>query len=272
VLQRAAEQLDVDLAEAYRDHEPVAIDWEAVAKEIEEHRRKIDRLGNVNLEAIQEQETVQKEVDELTEQVADITDARDRLVSLIDEIKQESRKRFEAVFHQIRENFAGQDGLFRQLFGGGRADVLLQPDEQGHVDVLESGIEIIAKPPGKEPRSISLLSGGEKSMTAVALLMSVFKAKPSPFCVLDEVDAALDESNVERFANVLNQFLDRSHFIVVTHHKRTMQAADVLYGITMQQRGVSKRVSVRFDEVGPQGQIPARSESTAPNQTPARAD
>src|SRR5690606_33035430 len=130
-----------------------------------------------------------------------------------------------------------------------------QPDEQGNVDVLESGIEIIAKPPGKEPQSISLLSGGEKTMTAVAMLMSIFKAKPSPFCVLDEVDAALDDANVERFTQVCKSFLDRSHFIIITHHKRTMMAADLLYGITMQERGVSKRVAVQFDQVGSDGRI-----------------
>ncbi|MDP6060358.1 MAG: AAA family ATPase, partial [Pirellulaceae bacterium] len=177
------------------------------------------------------------------------------LQKLIGQINTDSRRRFEKTFAQIRENFASQNGLFRRLFGGGRADLILQADEDGNVDVLESGIDIIAKPPGKELRSISLMSGGEKSMTAVALLMSVFQTKPSPFCVLDEVDAALDESNVERFIRVVKSFLDRSHFIVITHHKRTMQASDILYGITMQQRGVSKRVAVNFDQIGSGGKI-----------------
>ena len=146
--------------------------------------------------------------------------------------------------------------MFRRLFGGGNADLFLVPDEEtGEVDILESGVEIRAKPPGKEPRVISQLSGGEKTMTAVALLMSIFKSKPSPFCILDEVDAALDEANVERFCNVLREFLSESHFIVITHHKRTMQSCDQLYGITMPQRGVSKRVSVRFEQVGKDGTI-----------------
>ena len=145
--------------------------------------------------------------------------------------------------------------MFRKLFGGGRADIMLQPDEEGNVDVLESGIDIVAKPPGKEPQSIRLLSGGEKTMTAVALLMSIFKARPSPFCVLDEVDAALDESNVDRFNQVVRGFLDHSHFVIITHHKRTMVASELLYGITMQERGVSKRVAVRFDQVGADGKI-----------------
>lgn len=123
------------------------------------------------------------------------------------------------------------------------------------MDVLESGIEIMAKPPGKEPATLSQLSGGEKTMTAVALLMAIFKTRPSPYAVLDEVDAALDEANVERFCHVVQGFLDRSHFIVITHHKITMQMCDLLYGITMEERGVSKPVSVRFDQVRQGGQI-----------------
>jgi len=234
-----------------------------VAEEIEQLRRKIDRLGNVNLDAIREQEELEGELNEQTQQVEDIESARDQLTTLIEQSNTESRQRFQATFEQIRENFAGREGLFRRLFGGGRADLVLQPTSEGKIDMLESGIDILAKPPGKEPRSISLLSGGEKSMTAVALLMSVFQAKPSPFCLLDEVDAALDEANVERFTEVIKGFLDRSHFIVVTHHKRTMQAADMLYGITMQEQGVSKRVAVRFDEVGPDGALPPDTEPEA---------
>jgi chromosome segregation protein len=132
---------------------------------------------------------------------------------------------------------------------------VLTEDENGETDWLESGIDIVAKPPGKEPQSIRLLSGGERTMVAVALLMSIFRSRPSPFCVLDEVDAALDESNVERFTQVVRSFLDRSHFIVITHHKRTMQASDLLYGVTMPIRGVSKQVTVRFDQVGPGGRL-----------------
>src|SRR4051812_34299924 len=124
------------------------------------------------------------------------------------------------------------------------ADVVLEDE----ADVLESGIDITARPPGKELRSISLLSGGEKTMTAVALLLAIFRSKPSPFCILDEVDAALDEANVERFTSVLRDFLDRSQFIIITHHKRTMAAADVLYGVTMQESGISKRFAVRFED------------------------
>jgi chromosome segregation protein len=133
--------------------------------------------------------------------------------------------------------------IFRKLFGGGKADVVLEEAP----DVLDAGIEIIAKPPGKETRSISLLSGGEKAMTAIALLFSVFKAKPSPFCFLDEVDAALDEANNERFDILLKEFQKDSQFVVITHSKRTMSSADMLYGITMQTQGVSKKIAVNFD-------------------------
>ncbi|GAB4189165.1 MAG: chromosome segregation protein SMC [Phycisphaeraceae bacterium] len=254
--------LDGDEAESEGEAEsqtseadPFDIDWPAVEAEIADLRGKIARLGTVNLDAIAEQDQLEGRQDELAEQVNDIAQAKHDLEHLIQQINDDSRKRFEQTFETIKRNFAGQDGLFRKLFGGGRADLFLQPDEEGNVDVLESGIEIRAKPPGKEPCSISQLSGGEKTMTAVALLMSIFKTRPSPYCLLDEVDAALDEANVERFTQVIQSFLDSSHFIIITHHKRTMQVCDVLYGITQQERGVSKRVSVRFDQVSADGRI-----------------
>jgi len=152
--------------------------------------------------------------------------------------------------------------MFRRLFGGGKADVRLIPNpETGEIDWLESGVEVVAKPPGKEPRAISQLSGGEKTLTAIALLLAIFHSKPSAFCMLDEVDAALDEANVARFCNVLKQMVDHSQVIVITHNKRTMQSAMQLYGVTMQERGVSTRVSVRLDQVAADGNI--RHESAA---------
>jgi chromosome segregation protein len=188
------------------------------------------------------------------------------------------------VFAKIQENFGGHDGMFRKLFGGGRAEVRLmglvkeidgQKVVTDETDLLESGIEVIAKPPGKEPRSISQLSGGEKTLTAVALLMSIFRSKPSCFCVLDEVDAALDEANVRRFTQTIRDFTDMSRFIVITHNKRTMQMADHLYGITQQEKGVSKRVSVRFDQVSADGTIRepgSASDHGAAPQTPKPAN
>lgn len=232
-------------------------DWDQIKSDIEELRGKIARLGTVNVDAIAEEDQLAGKQDELADQVKDIEDAEKQLHALIEQLNDDSRTRFEETFNQVRENFAGNDGMFRKLFGGGRADVFLEPDEEGKTDILESGIAITAKPPGKEPRALTQLSGGEKTMTAVALLMAIFKSRPSPYAILDEVDAALDEANVERFINVIKGFLDHSHFIVITHHKRTMQGCNQLYGITMQERGVSKRVSVNFDEVGSNGEISA---------------
>jgi chromosome segregation protein len=162
-------------------------------------------------------------------------------VEIIEAIDADSRRLFSDTLEAVRGHF--QD-LFRKLFGGGTADIVLEDES----DLLESGVEINARPPGKELRSISLLSGGEKTLTAVALLLAIFRSKPSPFCILDEVDSALDEANIARFTAVLREFLDQSQFIIITHSKKTMAAADVLYGITMQESGVSKRVAIRFED------------------------
>ncbi|MBI1372244.1 MAG: chromosome segregation protein SMC [Phycisphaera sp.] len=263
VSERAAEQLNLNIAQAYDDYQAQDIDWDAVETEIAELKQKLERLGNVNLDAINELDELEQRETGLAEQINDVETAREELKTLIGRLDDESRTRFQEAFETIRENFAGPSGLFRKLFGGGRADVMLTPDENGDVDWLESGIDIIAKPPGKEPQSIRLLSGGERTMVAVALLLSIFRSKPSPFCVLDEVDAALDEANVERFSNVIRSFLDTSHFIVITHHKRTMQAADLLYGVTMPIRGVSKPVTVKFDQVGASGNLDSEAMARA---------
>ncbi|MCH7840359.1 MAG: chromosome segregation protein SMC, partial [Planctomycetes bacterium] len=160
---------------------------------------------------------------------------------LIDRLNEESCKRFTEAFEQIRENFRE---LFRKLFGGGRAEIILEDPD----DVLDCGIEIVAQPPGKDLQSISLMSGGEKSMTAIALLMSIFKSRPAPFAILDEVDAALDEVNNDRFNRIVREFVSESQFLIITHSKRTMSIADHLYGITMQEPGVSTRVSVELTD------------------------
>jgi chromosome segregation protein len=256
------------------------IDPAEAARTVESLRAEVGKLGSVNLDAIEEETQLAAQNDDLVRQVADVDAARAQLEELIARLNQVSRERFGEVFGKIQDHFGSQDGMFRRLFGGGRAEVRLMsllkevenPDgsiskvETNETDLLESGIEVIAKPPGKEPRSISQLSGGEKTLTAVALLMSIFRSKPSCFCVLDEVDAALDEGNVTRFAGCIRQFTDLSHFIVITHNKRTMQQADQLYGVTMQERGVSKRVKVKFEQVGKDGHI---HEGSHPRQAPS---
>jgi len=216
-------------------------DTESVNAEIAQLKEKIRKLGNVSLESLQELQEIETRARDLQSQHDDLSSAQGSLMEIIAKINADSRKLFSEVYELIRHHF---QELFRKLFGGGMADIVLENPE----DVLESGIEIVARPPGKELRSISLLSGGEKTLTAVALLLAIFRSKPSPFCLLDEVDAALDEANTTRLATVLREFLDSSQFIIITHKKRTMAMADVLYGITMQESGVSKQVAIRFED------------------------
>jgi chromosome segregation protein len=210
-------------------------------EQIAELRKKLAKLGSVNLESLQELAELETRAATLKTQFDDLTGAKRSLEEIIGKINQDSRRLFMETFASVREHF---QELFRKLFGGGMADIVLEEN----TDILDSGIEIIARPPGKELRSISLMSGGEKTLTAVALLLAIFRSKPSPFCILDEVDAALDEANIGRFTAVLRDFLELSQFIIVTHSKKTMACADVLYGITMQESGISKRVSVRFED------------------------
>jgi len=219
-----------------------------VEREISELRGKLNSIGGVNLDALAELEELETRFNTLSEQHKDLSSAKASLEAIINRINADSRRLFADTLEVVREHF---QGLFRKLFGGGQADIVL---DEG-VDILDSGIEIIARPPGKEPRNISLLSGGEKTLTCVALLLAIFRSRPSPFCVLDEVDAALDEANIERFIGVLQEFLAWTQFIVVTHSKKTMTCASTLYGVTMQESGISKRVSVRFDDVSETGEI-----------------
>ncbi len=238
---RVRDELGLDLAERYAGYAAAEQDWAAVRAEIEELRGKIARLGNVNLDALTELAELTPRYERLTAQRQDLLKSIGQLEALIAQLDEESRTRFAAAFEEVRSHF---QELFRKLFGGGKADVFLEDPARP----LECGIEIVARPPGKEPQSISLLSGGEKTMTAVALLMAVLRSRPSPFAILDEVDAALDESNVDCFNTLLIEFLSVSQFVVITHNKRTMACCDRLYGITMEEPGVSKRVSVRFEE------------------------
>jgi len=241
LVDRVREELSIELAELYAEYEHTDHDWAAVENEIAELKQKIQRLGNINLDAIGEQEELEERHTFLTRQRDDLDESRRQLDKLIDELNATCRDRFMAAFEIIRDNFRE---LFRKLFGGGKADMLLEDPN----DALECGIEIVARPPGKELQSISLMSGGEKSMTAIALLLAIFRSRPSPFSLLDEVDAALDEANNERFNGIIREFLDKSQFIVITHSKRTMGIGDQMYGVTMQEPGVSTRVSVKFDQ------------------------
>ena len=216
--------------------------WEQIAKEIENLQGKIERLGNVNLDAIKEQDELEIRETFLVNQRDDLNKSQTALQNLITKINHTSRELFEKTYNDIRQNF---QLMFRKLFGGGKADIILEEN----VDMLEAGIEIIAQPPNKELRSITLMSGGEKVMTTVALLFAVFQSKPSPFCILDEVDAALDESNINRFTHVVKEFTQDTQFLIITHNKVTMSIADVMYGITMQEPGVSKKIAVKFEEI-----------------------
>ena len=199
-------------------------------------------MGPVNVDAIEEYDELEDLHNNLRNQHDDLVNSKTELVEVIERINVETKKRFTETFNQIAHNFKG---MFKVLFGDKATANLILVDAE---DPLESGIDIIAKPPGKKLQSISLLSGGERSMTAVALLFSIYQIKPSPFCVLDELDAPLDEANINRFLKVLDKFIDNSQFIIVTHSKRTMARADVIYGVTMEDFGVSKPVGMRLTD------------------------
>ncbi len=246
---RMREEYDLDLPSLEKTHSAEdPRQREEVQEEIDQLRRKLNNLGNVNLEALEELEQLESRYKTLSDQYNDLSEAKSSLERIIQKINADSRRMFAETLDRVRGHF---QSLFRELFGGGFSDIVL---EEG-VDILESGIEIVARPPGKELRSISLLSGGEKTLTAVALLLAIFRSHPSPFCVLDEVDAALDEANIDRFIQVLRDFLSATQFIIVTHSKKTMTCANTIYGVTMQESGVSKQVSVRFEDVSEDGRI-----------------
>jgi chromosome segregation protein len=216
-----------------------ATDWNTVAQQIEVLQKRLDEIGPVNLVAIEEYEETEQRHQFLATQHDDLVNAKTQLLEVINRINTQTRQMFLETFEKIRDNFRA---MFVDVFGGGKADLILSDEN----DVLESGIEIVARPPGKQLQGISLLSGGEQTMVAVSLLFSIYQVKPSPFCVLDELDAPLDESNINRFVRVLQRFITQSQFIIITHNKRTIGMADVLYGVTMEEHGVSKIVSVKF--------------------------
>ena len=217
-------------------------------KEIEELRKKLRDLGPVNLEAIETLETLKTRYATLFNQYNDLVSARKSIQKIIERVNGDCRRLFEETFEAVKIYFCN---IFQKLFGGGRADLTLEDPS----NPLESGVDIVARPPGKELKSLTLMSGGEKSLTCVALLLAIFQYRTSPICVLDEVDAALDEGNVNRFANALRDFIPATQFLLVTHSKKTMSSAKSIYGVTMEDSGVSKILSVRFDDVGEDGEI-----------------
>ena len=216
-----------------------AIDWDRLDSIVKDLDTRLDSMGPVNLDAIQEYDELEQRYTFLEQQNTDLTNSKTELLDVIAKINQTTKVLFADTFEKIRVNFAE---MFTELFGGGKANLVLSDES----DPLESGIDIIAKPPGKQLTSITLLSGGEKTMTAVALLFSIYMVKPSPFCVLDEMDAPLDESNINRFIKILDRFAGQSQFVVISHNKRTIARADAIYGVTMEEHGVSKLVGVKF--------------------------
>jgi chromosome segregation protein len=227
-----------DIAERYRDREGDQREAEATLKEL---RDKIAKIGDVNLSAIEEYDEVAKRYEFLSKQQNDLIEAKEALKKVIDRINRICAKRFKETFDQVNDRFTK---VFPVLFGGGEAQLVLTEDpEKG-----EMGIDIIAKPPGKKLQNVSLLSGGEKALTAVSLIFSIFLVKPSPYCLLDEVDAPLDDANVFRYNDLVKEMAKRSQIIVVTHNKYTMEVASKLYGVTMEEKGVSKMVSVNLGD------------------------
>lgn len=227
--------------EAAKEQFPLTIPPDEARRKVKLIKLAIEELGTVNLGAIEEYERVSERYEFLLEQKTDLQEAKDTLFLVIEEMDIEMKKRFEHTFTAIRSHF---ESVFQALFGGGRADLRLTVPE----DLLNTGVEIVAQPPGKKLQNLGLLSGGERALTAIALLFSILKVRPVPFCILDEVEAALDEANVHRFSQYLKKFSADTQFIVITHRKGTMEGADVLYGVTMQESGVSKLVSVRLEE------------------------
>ncbi len=248
------------LSQAISGPIPAEIPWERIEQVVAELTERVDSMGPVNLDAIQEYDELEERYTFLEQQNTDLINGKAELMEAIARINKTTKELFSETFEKIRVNFLE---MFTQLFGGGKANLLLIDAS----DPLESGIEIIASPPGKKLQSISLLSGGERTMTAVALLFAIYMVKPSPFCVLDEMDAPLDESNIGRFIKLLDRFIGQSQFMVITHNKRTMSRADSLYGVTMEERGISKLLSVKFTPRDEQLAPAAATNSTLRDET-----
>ena len=215
-------------------------EFEKDEQEIDTLKQRIKNLGPVNLLALKEYESEKERLDFLKKQHDDLTEAKQNLIETVTHINKTASDNFNEVFQKIRENY---NQVFHQFFKDGEADLILSEDE----DPLEANIEIMANPKGKRPTSLTLLSGGEKALTAISLLFAIYLVKPSPFCILDEVDAPLDDTNIQRFTAALRDFSKDTQFLLVTHNKLTMKSTDCLYGITMEESGVSKVVSVKLE-------------------------
>jgi len=257
----AAESDDPEQSEAARakwlNHPLAQMPMESLQAEAQALRERLREIGPVSLEAIQEYERVEERLAYMGSQQKDLISARDTILKTVQKIDETTAKLFRECFDTVREYFIEN---FRRLFGGGRADLVLTDPDNLH----ETGIEIVAQPPGKKPQTITLLSGGEKCLTAIGLMFALFQWKPSPFCVLDEIDAPLDDANVERFKVMIREFSASTQFIIITHNKLTMELADTIFGITMEEPGVSKVVSVRFDEIDSSGLLDEPATAAAP--------
>lgn len=244
LLQVLATKYEVSFERA-KELYPPSEEIPVIEKKVRSLKRKLSQLGEVNLGAIDEYERISKRLSFFQHQEGDLQEAKQKLYKIIEQIEQEMSKQFFEAFEQIRSAF---QQVFTQMFGGGKADLYLTDQDQ----LLETGIEIVAQPPGKRPQYLSLLSGGERALTAIALLFAVLKIKPVPFCVLDEVDAALDEVNLTRYTSFMKAFAHETQFMMITHRKQSMMGADALYGVTMEESGVSKVVSVQLETSGQQ--------------------
>ncbi|MGB7070516.1 MAG: chromosome segregation protein SMC, partial [Pyrinomonadaceae bacterium] len=240
IYEKCRQELSFELADLILEPTDGSFNLDEGREQVEDLRKRLENFGAINMLALEELGEAEERLIFLTSQRQDIIDSISATEEALREIKQRSRERFKRAFGAINENFVE---FFQELFGGGRGEMTLLESD----DVLEAGIEIVAQPPGKRLQNILLLSGGEKAMTAIALVLAIFKYRPSPFCLLDEVDAPLDDANVGRFVNKIAAMSEKTQFIVITHNKRTMEAARALYGVTMQEAGVSKVVSVKFE-------------------------
>lgn len=253
-LEELARSLDIDLDQPLAEDADEAM----LREELAQIKKRIESIGSVNLDAVQELEERQEREAFLIRERDDLTEAKNNLEATLEELDIKCRERFVETFESVQGQF---EHIFRRLFRGGKASIELEAD----ADPLDAGIEITVRPPGKELRSINLLSGGERTLTALALLLAVFQSRPSPFCLLDEVDAALDDSNVERFVDVINDFTGTTQFLVVTHNRITMSRCERLFGVTMRKRGVSMVVSVELDQVAGEGEMDlSQSEAVDP--------